>query len=394
MAIAVAFVGSMAFRLSVPAIAYHVRSSLGGSLLQLGSLTVAFFIARASSAVLAGRRIERGVNVGLLAASCFMAHAGIVVLYGLASSWHEVLLLRVLQGALNGVSWTSMQFAVGASARTNVRGRAYSAYFIMGSVGVFMGNVVFACMASAPLMDVVCVSALLMLITGLLSIPVGRMAGHEGRRRRASSPGSSRPLSGPRLLPWVLVVVFASRALSCLFMGDIIYVYLSEGLGIEPSLASLLVGSGTVVGQAGGFLMMWVADKKSDRASLALASSMAVVGSLAFPMRHPVLSVAGYLAMALGVMSFTPLVRRVVMTYSGRRGLAIGLVNAAGNVGTASNSLALGALLDAMGMSSIYMAGLEFIGAMLIMSAGPALAIALSAILLWRTLRALEHRGP
>jgi len=110
LAFATSLIGTMAFRLSAPAIAYYVSGALGGSLAELGLLTTAFFLIRAVFAILMGRLADKGVRLGLAASSCFLAHAGVVMLYPLASSWVGVLALRVLQGALNGLELVEAMF--------------------------------------------------------------------------------------------------------------------------------------------------------------------------------------------------------------------------------------------------------------------------------------------
>jgi len=180
-------------------------------------------------------------------------------------------------------------------------------------------------------------------------------------------------------LTWISLMVFGSRAFASLLTGDVIYIYLSEVLGVGPSLASAIVGLGNLVGLVASMAISWVADKKDDRLALSLAVGLSSAGALTAAIRHALLGVAGFLLLAMGVISLMPLVRRIVMTYQRRRGLALGVVGAVGNVGTASSSVLFGGSLQLLGASTVAVLGLEFVGALLVVSLG-LLAIIISSV--------------
>ncbi len=390
-AFAAAFLGTVAFRISIPAVAFYTRNVLKGTMLELGLLTSSFFTARAISAVVAGKIADRARGLHLLISSCFLIHSAIVFLYVLASSWAHVMLLRALQGILNGLAWVSVQFVLGSSVEAEARGRAYSAYFLSGSFGSLAGNLVFSAMASAPMEDVMSISAIMFALTAIASL---FLAGPGGRANPRPRPGQlSRSSSGAgasgHLLAWTCLMVFGSRALNSLLMGDVIYIYLSEVVGMGPSLASALVGSAALIGLAASMPVSWLADKKGDGPALSLAVGLASAGALMFPLRYPAPSVAGYILLVIGTLSLVPLVRKLAMTYQRERGLALGLVNAVGNVGTASGSILLGSALEALGTSTILFLGLELLEAVLIVSLSLLAVVGTSVLWVRRALRGL-----
>ena len=369
---ATAFIGTMAFRISVPAVAFYTRISLKGTMLELGLLTTSFFAARAIAAVLAGELADKGLKLHILASSCFLIHSLVVMLYRLVRSWLSVVFLKALQGILNGLAWTSVQFVLGAAVKTEVRGRAYSVYFAFGSLGGFAGNIAYSLMPGTGLSKPIALSALAFSLSALTSMFLVSPSLTAGKSRRAKARNRSsiirtRP-EGSCLLAWISLMVFGSRAFASLLTGDVIYVYLSEALGISPSLASALVGFGSLVGLLASMAISWVADKKDDRLALSLAVGLSSAGALMTAIRHAALGVAGFLLLAMGVVSLMPLVRRLVMTYQRRRGLALGVVGAVGNVGTASSSVLFGGSLQLMGTSTVAVLGLEFVKAVLVVS--------------------------
>jgi len=384
---ATAFMGTMAFRISVPAVAFYTRTVLKGTMLELGLLTTSFFAARAIAAVLAGELADRGLKLHVLASSCFLAHSVVVMSYRLARSWSSAMVLRALQGILNGLAWTSVQFVLGAAVRTEIRGRAYSIYFAFGSLGGFAGNIAYSLMASPSLSKPVALSALafsLSALTSMFLVSPGLSGGKNGRP--GAQGGRYQGPRGSRLLAWTSFMVFGSRAFASLLTGDVIYIYLSEVLGVGSSLASAIVGLGNLVGLVASMAISWVADKKDDRLALSLVVSLSSAGALTAAVRHALLGVVGFLLLAMGVISLMPLVRRIVMTYQRRRGLALGVVGAVGNVGTASSSVLFGGSLQLLGASTVAVLGLEFVEALLVVSLGLLAVIIASVVMARRAL--------
>ncbi|MCD6340616.1 MAG: MFS transporter, partial [Desulfurococcales archaeon] len=159
--IVLAFVGTVAFRVSMPAVAFYTRSILEASALGVGLLTSAFFAARAIFAVVSGGLADKyGYRVLYFSAAAFLLNAAIVKLYAAASSLPEVLLIRFMQGVFNGIAWVPVQAVLGRLVPKPVRGRVYSIYFALGSLGGMAGNAIYAELAEAPIAAVLTVSAI------------------------------------------------------------------------------------------------------------------------------------------------------------------------------------------------------------------------------------------
>ena len=390
LALAAAFLGTAAYRLSLPAVAFFARSVLGSSMVELGFFTTAFFAARPALSPLSALRPVRTAVMALAAAICFLAHAGVVASYVLATSWLHVILLRALQGALNGVAWTAIQIAVGAKALHAVRGRAFSIYFFLGSLGAFAGSALYSCLAGSPLEHAVLLSAAFLVLTALLAVRLGRVSPAGGRGGGSSSAAPARRAGrvGGRgdalLIASISSISLCSRALSSLLVSDVIYVYLSEGLGLSPGAASLLVGLGSLLGMGASTGITWLADRRSDKLALAVATALLVAGSLTFSFEDARLAIPGFLLLALGVLGLLPLTRSMAMACR-QRGLAMGLENAVGNVGTAISSPVLGSLLEGLG-GQVVIGPLALVPALLITGTVLALGTLLSAVAAARSL--------
>ncbi|HDD34181.1 MAG TPA: MFS transporter [Thermofilaceae archaeon] len=354
LASAAAFLGTAAFRVSVPLVAYYVREGLGGAMVEVGGLTTAFFMARAIAALLTGRVLEERVRVSVIATLSFAANAVVVQLYMLASSWLHVVLLKMLQGLLNGFAWVSIQYALGVAVRSSLKGRAYSTYFALGSLGSLAGNAAYSLLGAEGMWATLAVSTLLFAATAVTAALIPEPP-HAPRAERTKARRSGI------LNLQAMAAVASIRAASSLIGGDLIYVYLREAGGMSRQLAALVVGLSDAVGVAVSFAVSWIADKRSDLAAMVVTGALALGGGTLFAFSNPLTMIAGYVLFALGARSLTPLARRVAVTYAEMKGVAVGAVNAAGNFSAAASAPLIGGLLDALDFYTVNIVGVEVI---------------------------------
>ncbi|MCD6357115.1 MAG: hypothetical protein DRJ96_08095 [Thermoprotei archaeon] len=376
-----AFVGTAAFRVSIPAVAYYVREELSGAMAEVGLLTSAFFTARAAAALLAGRALEAGARTALLASLCFAVNAAVAQLYMLSSTWLAASLLKLVQGILNGLAWVSIQYALGLSVEARLRGRAYSVYFAMGSLGSMMGNVIYSILGEGGMWKALTASSLLFVATAVTAAMVPEPPAARKVKAKRSSPPPATGVGGLNIQ--VLTAIASIRAASALIGGDLIYVYLREACGASRQAVALVVGLCDVAGIAASFAISWVADRGRDLAAMALASVSALSGGVLFAVRSPLTLLAGYALFAIGARSLTPLTRRVATTYAEMKGMAVGAVNAVGNFSTALSSPLIGGLLDVLDYQTVNVAGVEILIAMavidLVIAAGACIPLTLLA---------------
>jgi len=375
-----AFVGTAAFRVSVPAVAYYVREELGGAMMEVGALTSAFFVARAAAALLAGRALEAGARAALLAPLCFTANAAVVQLYVLSGTWLAASLLKLVQGILNGLAWVSIQYALGLSVEARLRGRAYSTYFALGSLGSMAGNAIYSLLEGVGMRAVLTASSLLFAATAALAAMTPEPSTAQATKPRSAPPAQS--LRARVLSMQVLTAIASIRAASALIGGDLIYVFLREASGATRQTVALMVGLCDAAGTAASFAVSWVADRGSDLTAMTLASVSALIGGALFAVNSPSTLLAGYALFAIGARSLTPLARRIATTYVETRGVALGAVNAVGNLSTALSSPLIGGLLDAIDFQTVSVVGVEILVVMAIIDAVMAVGACIPLILL------------
>ena len=157
----VSFSGTLAFRLSIPVVAYHVREELGASALIVGLITTAYFIMRAFSASISGEVIARLRDYRRISFMGFLVSALVVLAYAYSYSWVVVVVLRLIQGFLAGLMWIPLQYAVSVYSRESWRGRAYAFYLLVGAIGVQVANVVYALMEAYGALTILLLSSIL-----------------------------------------------------------------------------------------------------------------------------------------------------------------------------------------------------------------------------------------
>lgn len=280
-------------------------------------------------------------------------NAGVAQLYTLCSTWLFAVLLKLLQGVLNGLAWVSIQYALGLSVGERFRGRAYSTCFALGSLGSAVGNILYSTLSRGSAPIALATSPLLFVATAALAaaIPEPPPAHRAESERRGSPPG----VGGLGLE--VLTAVASVRAASALIGGDLIYVYLREVSGATRQAIALTVGLCEAAGIAASFVVTWAADRGGDIVATSIASAAALSGETLFAANSPAALMAGYALFVIGARSLTPLARRVAVAYARAKGLVIGTVNAVGNISTAVSSPLMGGLLDSLGFQSVDIGG-------------------------------------
>ena len=134
-----AFLGSLGFGFIRIIIPIYVRY-LGATGFQVGLLSSGFMLARAFAAVLFGKRsdvkgkrrfyIRIGISLTVV----------ILLLYPVIPNYYWILIMRLLQGFLSGLTWPIAQTMLLESAQETKRATWLSIYFVVGRVGTIFAN--------------------------------------------------------------------------------------------------------------------------------------------------------------------------------------------------------------------------------------------------------------
>jgi MFS family permease len=389
--LAVAFTGTAAFRLSVPAVAFFTRSVLEASALGIGLLTSAFFTGRALTSPIAGGLADKLRNrVAYIATVAFAANAAAVYAYSLAGSIWLVASIRFIQGSLNGFAWVSMQYILGASVSEHYRGRAFSAYFILGSIGGISGNWIYSILSNLPISQILLRSSILFLtasaLSCLIALSTTALPPSVEKRSVRYSRSEGQALRTSQALP-LLLMLFATGLASALVRGDLIYVYFKEAFSLGRGYVAFYIGLASLIGLAVNYLLGWTADSLGDATALTISSAVAVVGLITISIKAFPLAIAGLIFYGAGSSSTVTISRRSALTSFAKGGTVIGLVNMSGNLGSVLGGLTAGRAYDFFGLNVIQGLGTQIVEYMAVFNIPLSLAIIVSVYLLRRYLR-------
>ncbi len=354
-------------------------------MLGIGLLTSSFFIARGITAIIAGGLTDKLRSKMLVASTAgFLLNALVVQLYPAVANIYWLLLLRFVQGVLNGFAWVPIQALLGFITDKNIRGRIYSIYFILGALGALTGNLIYSVLSSAPLTHILVISSIFFILSSIKIVLAKSMIGEnvsiENQFEKRGQPSARHAVQTTILtiIPLILVV-FSSNMFSSILKGDLIYVYLNMYLGLSKSIASLIIGFAGVIVLPVNYMISWIADKKSGKTALEISLAISIVGGLLLSMRNPFLAVSGLILAMIGGSSIVPITRKLAVSIRSYGGTGIGIINTSGNIGSMTGSAIAGLLFDRL--SSIYLGG-ELVLSMMLMVLPLFIAIILVTLML------------
>ncbi len=339
--IVIAFVGTFAFRIQFPVIAFYSRDVLKLSALDIGLLMSVFMIGRATSSIAVGRLYYRKTIARMLPPICFGINAVIAFLYLYAKSFPLLLTLRTMQGILNGLSWVTIQVALGIVTHPRIRATVYSIYFAIGSLGISVANYVYSAISTIfvdPRTVALSLSAIGFAVALILSafIPYaepGRRRGAEARRARS--------------LTLSLALFTFAVALALSFpSSDLIYIYIREVFGASRSVTALIIAIATAIATAIGFTLSIVADRLSERIAMLCTVGMLVTASCLACIENLMTLAVAVILLLSSSRTCISVSRRIAVTRAGPEG--VGYINAASNIGNVIGSALTGALYDVL----------------------------------------------
>ncbi len=345
----VSFTGSLAFRLSIPVVAYHVREELEASALIVGLITASYFVMRALSAGVSGELASRIRDYRLIPITGFSISAIVVLAYAYTYTWVMVVLLRLAQGFLAGLMWIPLQYAVSVYSSESWRGKAYAVYFIVGASGAQLANIVYALMEPYGALTILLLASTLYVASTLvvLLIPIPKPSTSSKDFSKRSNGG----LSLVKIIP-VLVAGFTVGFTLSIYYGDIPYVYVREALGLSRQDTALLLAVTGFLGLGLGLIASHIADRYPNKPILEVTITLLPLGLLLISTGWLWLVIIGFSLLTVVSRVFTPLSRRIVTVKSGNPARAVGYLNALSNVGMAIGFIYVGYMYDLLGVEA------------------------------------------
>jgi len=377
----VAFLGTTAFRMVIPAVAYYARTELMLPMGFLSILSMAFLSARALIAPLAGYLIDRKRLRTIIPILPILGSI-ILILYDYLRSFTFFLVLRIFQGIVSGFFWIFIQVLIASNTPIEWRGTALALYFASGSIGVFMGNLLYSIIAPLnsryifPTAFILSAASAPLTYLAIRSNQVGIEVRREEPREESGRRFSIHPL---------LLTSFIIAFIGAILVGDPIYVYLSEFGGISKEASALILGVTGVLGLIASIPISIIADKISEDYAIAIIAFMTCSAPILLAVKSYQVIVIGLLAAGVGWKAYTPLSRRLAASYWRQAGMTIGLVNSVMNLGTVVGLLVFGWSYDLFQGISLNLMGLR-------VNPAPLTLLLLAPILILSTLSLRKNR--
>ncbi len=339
-----AFTGTLAFRITLPVIAYYVKFELHAPLFIISLLFVSFITMRSISSAIIGYLLEKFKILVYLPVILAAINAVVTLMYALLKSVSSYIILRGIQGFLNGGTWPIIQLLLALSMPTEIRGRILSIYFMTGSLAIFTSNMVYVIISSYPLIIQLTISSLLFSITSLLSIILIKLS-----MSNLTIKKSEKKIVGKRRVDdkfaWLVVLgAFLVTFLNCYTMGEFSYIFVINSINVTKEEAVILLAYTGLIGLILSYFISWIADKYSDIVALIISLFFGIFAVFMVSIHNYVTFSLGLTFAAISLKSYVPLSRRIVVTYSSKPSLSIGLVNTLSNVGSSLGQLTLSLL--------------------------------------------------
>ena len=333
----------------------HYRHELGLSTLQTAWMLASFSLAVIVVAVPIGHLADR-VGARLVTAVGTLLLAGATAGLALASSFPELIVARLLQGAADAAVWGAGLAWVAARAPVERRGEAVGYAQVAATIGVitgpFVGGVVTTTFGIRP--TFLGMTALFILLLGLIALePDARIEDH----RRTSMAWALRASLGESLITasvgMILVVAVVGGALQLL-----VPLHLSS-LGVDRSGIGLVYSVGAVLGGGAVVLTARVGDRVGRVPLAAAACAALAVLTAAFALPAGIGVFVGLVIACSAAQSILYAVGYPLSTDGADRaqlghGVVLGVVNLMWGIGAVVGPLAGSRLADWEGTRASY----------------------------------------
>jgi DHA1 family multidrug resistance protein-like MFS transporter len=117
---------------------------LGATGLEVGLLTSGFMVARALTAYIVGRHVDKTGHTNRFVRIGFFFVFVTVLAFSIINTWEGLLILRFCQGVCFGLIWPTTQVMITDLTKKQFRARALSLYQITGRLGALLSRILFS----------------------------------------------------------------------------------------------------------------------------------------------------------------------------------------------------------------------------------------------------------
>ncbi len=327
-------IGGTASKLMRVIIAFSLRDT-GISVFDITILSSSFMLSRAFLSPVMGRWADRGMKRYKL---ILVGFAGLLIdsqLY-LHLPYFGVLGLRVLDGIFSAMVWPTMQAIVHFSSPNKLKARIMSMYFIMGSVGMSLGYILY----SYTLGQVLYAVFLVAIMYTLELIMSFALKGTEPQNKEIKKNTRHGKIN-------IQLFTMAFTFGMYISLGnEVILFYLAEVMELGKADATMILFAGVLISLLGSILFGHLADKKGFKNALLLLGIIAPISAIFIAINNTSFVILGVFLMFIAGRGFTPISRSFTASVGKDIGTSLGFVNLSSNLGSMLGPLIGGVMLD------------------------------------------------
>ncbi len=324
--------GGVSARLLRVIIAFMLRDS-GVSVFEITLLSSSFMLSRAIFSPLLGKLADRGFKRHLL---IMVGFAGLLVdatLY-MVIPYPEMFALRVMDGIFSAMVWPTLQAVVHFSTPKGLKARVMSIYFIMGSLGMSIGYVLYSAIGGNIVyaITLIVVVYAVEIVTSLAFRDVKEEHREVVRER----------IKVDRLL-YSLTFLFGMY----MSLGnEVLLFYLAEVLNLGKVYATLILFAGGLFSLLGSFMVSHIADKRGFSRAIILLSAISFISALLISISYLYIAILGTFLFFVAGRGFMPVSRSFTASSTRKVGTSLGYVNLSSNLGSVVGPLIGGIIID------------------------------------------------
>ncbi len=354
--------GGIAARLLRVSIAFMLRD-YGISIFDISLLSSTFMLTRGIISPIAGKFADRGYRRFYLIIIGLLGLALDSYLY-LLIPYPYMLILRGLDGMYGAMVWPSMQAFVHFSSPREKRARLMSLYFIMGSVGMAVGYIIYNFLLGNVYL------AIYTVITFQISAAIISLLFRNFEKEKSEKKREKKYEKLP-------VEIYTLTFLFGMFMGlgnEVILFYLAEVMFLGKYLSTGILFLAGIYALYGSYTMGFLADHLGLERAIVIVAAFGFVSCLFISINHLFFVILGAFLFFIGGRGFMPISRSYGASKTKKVGASLGYINMASNFGAVVSPLIGGAILDFFGKESYFIfniSGVSFliIGSFLFLNA-------------------------
>ncbi len=304
---------------------------IGATGLEVGLLTSGFMIARALTAYVIGRHVDKTGHTNRFVRIGFFFVFVTVLTFSIINSYEGLLILRFCQGICFGLIWPTTQVMIADLTKNDFRARALSLYQITGRLGALLSRILFSVvlMITAGLGFSEISSFRVIFLVGAVILLIGfiEAAFMPSTPRKTVTQVKGKPPYPVFILGFIFGALLSLAPLSIVFLNEHFRVDL---IGIAFILLGLDITSICVM-----YIVSHLSDRIGPGKSLWFVIVPAFIAALFLPFASGlVIFMGSYIILRSAISSFIPVSRAYATSVNTGVGANIGILNMTTNLGS------------------------------------------------------------